>query len=273
MGADIHPVVSSGGLAINRMWPSEGRADQALLGSVNTDTRKALWGTSGQVSCAGYTDTPPTAATGGPYLKDPVVVRKSSVLSTSQLRVVDADCAGRQPIGGGFSLLSTRGAAGNPPVHTTIDQAEIAGRRFRVVAHSTQSVRIRWSLEAYAVCANYSDPVPGEVYVGPGPLTYTRTSEPTTGSGSFSAGCPGNWSAIGGGARVINAANTLSPPYKVAITRLYPAPIQSSSVRPSFWVAAASDEAPPQRPRSFEPPRRWRIQVKTICAPLVSASG
>src|SRR4051794_23994673 len=97
MGADIRPVLSTGGLAINRMWPSDGRADQAQLGSINTYFKPgpALWGTSGQVSCAAYTDTPPTAATGGPYLKDPVMVRNASVLSRSQLRIVDADCAGR----------------------------------------------------------------------------------------------------------------------------------------------------------------------------------
>ena len=270
MGADIHPVVSSGGLAIDRMWPSEGRADQALVSSVNTDPGRALWGTTGQASCAAYTDTPPTAATGGPYLKDPVVVRKASALSSSQLRVVDADCAGRRPISGGFSLVSN--PQGNPPVHVVVDRAEIVGRQFRVVAHGTQPRSVRWSLQAYAVCVNDTDPVPGEVYVGPGPLTYTRTSEPTKGAGTFSSGCPGNWSAIGGGAQVIGATTTQSPGYKVAITRLYPA-VQTGSLRPSFWVATASDEAPPVPPRSLQPERRFRIQVKTICAPLVAASG
>jgi hypothetical protein len=272
MGADIHPVVSPGGLGIDRMWPRDGRADQALVSSVNTGRGRALWGTSGQVSCAAYTDTPPTAATGGPYLKDPVMVRKASALSSSQLRLVDADCAGRRPISGGYALLSTRGAAGNPPVHVVVDRAEIVGRQFRVVAHGTNPRSVRWSLEAYAVCVNYADSVPGQVYLGPGPLTYTRTSEPTIGAGTLSGGCPGNWSAIGGGAQVIGATTTQSPPFKVAITRLMPAR-QSNSVRPSFWVATASDEAPPVPPFSLYPQRRWRLQVKTICAPLVAPSG
>lgn len=272
MGADIHPVMSSGGLAINKMWPSDGRADQALMGSINTEPGKARWFTSGQVSCAAYTDTPPTAATGGPYLKDPVLVRKASVLSSSELRIVDADCAGRRPISGGYSLVSN--PQGNPPVHVVVDRAEIVGRQFRVIAHETQPTRKRWSLEAHAVCVNYTDPVPGQVYLGPGPLTYTRTSDPISpgGAGVFAQGCPGNWVAIGAGAQVIRASPSDSPPYTVALTRLYPF-AQSGSLRPTAWVAAASDEAPRVPPRSFQPSGKWRLQLKTICAPLVSASG
>jgi hypothetical protein len=272
IGADIHPVVSTGGPAINRLWPSDGRADQALVGSVNTNPERALWGTSGGVSCAAYTDTPPTTATGGPYLKDPVLVSSASVLSSIQLRIVDADCAGRRPISGGFWLVSARGRAANPPVNVVVDRAEIVGRQFRVVAHETQPTKARWSLEAYAVCVNYTDPFPGQVYVGPGPLMYTTTSQPTQGAGTVAGGCPGNWFAIGAGARVIGAGTTQSPPYKVAITDFHPAS-QTGSVRPSFWLATASDEQPPPPPRSLQPQRRFRLQVKTICAPLVAPSG
>src|SRR5207247_1314824 len=124
----------------------------------------------------------------------------------------------------------------------------------------------------YAVCVNYTDASPGQVYVGPGPLTYTATSLPTKGFGSHAGGCPGNWSAIGGGARVIGASSTQSPTYKVAITSLEPLGIsgavtQSGGVRPAGWVANATDEAPQPPPFSLSPPRRWRLQVKTICAP------
>src|SRR4051812_49677643 len=112
------------------MWPSDGRADQALISSVNTDAsaRGSVWGTSGAVTCAGYTDTPPTAANGGPYLKDPVGVRKASVLGSSHVPIVDADCAGRPPIRGRFFVVSTR--PGVAPPHVVADRADVVGRVF-----------------------------------------------------------------------------------------------------------------------------------------------
>jgi hypothetical protein len=268
MGADIHPVVSRGGLGINRMWPQDGRADQALVSSANTDflVRGLVWGTSGAVTCAGYTDTPPTTANGGPYLKDPVVVRKASVFGSSQLRIVDADCAERRPIGGGFRLLSSI-RPGYTPEHVIVDRAEVVGRFFRVIAHETQPIRERWSLAAYAICVNDTSPSRGPEYIGPGPLIYTRTSEPgpPLGSGRISGGCgPGNFYPIAAGARVTGASTTAPPPPQVVLTELEPAQ-QRGSVRPNFWNAEAVAEH-----RTLD---KWRLQVKTICVPLVAAGA
>jgi hypothetical protein len=264
IGANIHPVVSDGGLGINRMWPSDGRADQALISSVNTDVsaRGSVWGTSGAVTCAGYTDTPPTAATGGPYLKDPIVVAKTSVTNSGHVRIVDADCAGRRPIGGGFSLLSSR--RGVPPAHVAVDRAEVVGRFFRVIAHETQPLRERWSLATYAICVNYTDPTPGPVYAGPGPLIYTETSPATKDSMNITGQCPENLFAIAAGARVTGASTTAAPPPQVVLARLEPGSKFGSS-RPSFWIAVARAE--------HATSAKWRLQVKTICVPLVAPSA
>jgi hypothetical protein len=268
MGADVHPVFTRGGIGINRMWPSDGRADQAQISSANTDfpLRGALWGTSGSATCAGYTDTPPTTDTGGPYIKDPVIARSTSVLGSSKVRIVDVDCGGRRPIGGGFRLQSAS-RPGYTPNHVIVDRAEVVGRFFRAVAHETQTVRERWSLSAYAICVNDTAPTRAPEYVGPGPLIYTRTSQlgPPHGAGEIAAGCgTGNFYAIAAGARVIGATATTPPPPEVVLTRLAPAS-QTGSSRPAFWDAEAVADQPTLG--------RWRLQVRTICVPLVAAAG
>lgn len=260
MGANITPVAVVGSLAINKMSMTAGRADQAQISGANTDVGHGPWTISGQVFCASYTDVAPTAANGGPYLKNFFIPRTESDVSSLTFRTATAQCGGRKPVGGGFAILSPPGG-GNlpqrppPPAHVVADSAKVVGNGFAVRARETQAVGANWSVAAYAICANYIDPTLGRIYVGPGPLIYTQTTPASSVNKGGGAACPQNFFVIGGGARIVGAGGGTPPPQVV---------LKESSPGLRQWTANAHEENPTSA--------SWQLETKVVCAPFVFQS-
>jgi hypothetical protein len=267
MGAEVRVVAATGGIGLDKAWITAGRSDQAELGAINTDGSRGVWGISGQIVCASYTDTPPTSTTGGAYVKDVVVTRGESDRSSTTRRVVSADCGGRKAIGGGYSLLAIRPGSRTqtaPPSHVVADVAKIVPpNRFTVAAHETQAIPTTWWVESYAICANYTDFITGLIYLGPGPLVYTSTTPAGSVDRNTAVSCPQGWFLIAGGARITGAAVTQAPPGQVVLRSSQPT-IVFASGRANAWLASAAEE----RATSAS----WRLQTTAMCAPLVFPS-
>jgi len=261
-GADIN-AIAAGGLALNRlgMLPNTNRTD---IHALETDPFSGVWSVSGQGFCVGYTDFPPTRTTGGPYLKDPVVVPGGMSTGGSLSRQSSTtSCGGRRVIGGGFFL-----GPGAPPPHVAVERAEAVGTNsFGVTAHEIQPTSGKWTVQAIALCANYTDPVPGPIYAASA-LIYTTTFPATTtpanslGYKGNSVSCPNNFFLIGGSARVLGATPGAVPPSQVVLTTSRPQGAPGS--RSTMWTAIAVEEDPTTA--------AWRLESKAVCVPLVSPS-
>jgi hypothetical protein len=256
IGADIN-VIAAGGLALNRLGMVANRTD---IHALETDPVGGVWSVSGQGFCSGYTDSPPTAATGGPYLKDPIVATGATASSSLSPKSATASCGGRRVIGGGFHLFGAR--PGNfPPPHLAADRAESSAiNSFGATAHETQATGANWGIQAVAICANYTDPVPGPIYAATA-LIYTSTTPASSGNKNTASGCPQNFVLIGGGARVLGASPGAAPPSQVVLTSSEPEP---GGGRGRLWFAAAAEEDPTAA--------AWRLDTTAVCAPLVSPS-
>src|SRR5215212_521545 len=67
------------GIGLHRMWLTGAPVGPGvLLSAVEADPESFSWLLFAQVQCAALTDTPPTAATGGPYVKNVTVVSSVS---------------------------------------------------------------------------------------------------------------------------------------------------------------------------------------------------
>jgi hypothetical protein len=257
IGADIN-VIAAGGLALNRLGMTANRAD---IHALETDPVGGVWSVSGQGFCSGYTDSPPTAATGGPYLKDPIVATGATASSSLSPKSATASCGGRRVIGGGVHVFGARPGS-FPPPHLAVDRAEAAGiNSFGATAHETQATSANWGLQAIAICANYTDPIPGPIYAGSA-LIYTSTTPASSGNKNTAIGCPQNFAVIGGGGRVLGARPGAAPPSQVVLTSSQPeAP---GGGRGRLWFAAAAEEDPTTA--------AWRLEAQAVCATLVFPS-
>lgn len=247
--------VSIPGVGLRQMWPVPvGGGSRAEISAVEANPVAASWGLLAQRHCATLTNTAPTAATNGSYIKDVFVASTTSAFNSTSPKAVSTACqGGRQSIGGGFYVRGTSGVLRK----TAVRRAVRVEGGFAVEAHETIPHGTSWAATAFAVCANLGN-------VGDRQATYAGTNSGNTAYSvlnidspyrSVGVNCPSGYTALGGGAELQGATATTPPPGDVVLMASYPL---RTSAGVTTWVAQAVEET--------ETNRNWRLGVRVICA-------
>jgi hypothetical protein len=243
------------GIGLHRMWLTGAPVGPGvLLSAVEADPETFSWLLFAQTQCAALTDTRPTPATGGPYIKDVTVVSSATARNSLSPKDAAVSCGPKQSIGGGFGAID-----GTPdgPTDVAVRRGVRIEGGFRSQAHETDPTGASWSLVAYAICANVTQP--GTGYVSS--IFSTARSTPVNSSDKvLTASCPSTHRTIGGGAEVLGGTATSLPPGDVVLTVSRPTFVNGVG---TGWIAAATEEDPI--------PGNWHLRVRVVCgAPVPS---
>ena len=261
LGAGASAFASSGvdisGVGLTRMHPIPAAPPRSFLGTnasigaVEAEPTVGSWSLFTQVQCATRTDTAPTEATNGPYVKDVFIASTATAFDSTSPKQVSTACqGGRRSIGGGFRIQTTSGR----PAKMAIRRAVRIDGGFVVNAHETVPTSASWHVIAFAVCANLGN-VGARLANYAIPASDTDTVSVADVNRDFKtafAQCPAGQFPIGGGGQVLGHTAGTAPPGDVVLVGSWP------YREARGWFVEAAEETPT--------PRNWRVAARVICA-------
>jgi hypothetical protein len=206
----------------------------------------AFWSLDGRAIYAeSDVQEPATFADSANYVKQVTLVKVQSKTNSKDKMAVAACPSGKHTVSGGGKIVD----GGSEVAFDVLES--LSSTSYEAAAHEVGPTDRKWSVIAYAYCANITTPAGGRVFAGSLNQNFVTSANDSTDVKTVKADCAPLDVVIGGGAGTLETSN------KVALVASYP--------HGTKWIATARELS--------TDPGNWSLQVRASCATSLAEPG